>query len=67
MMKKVALVLVVVLLCTEVMLTEAQVRPPGRGRNPANRPKPKGVKCGNKYCEPHQRCESGLIPVPTCY
>ncbi|XP_075741146.1 uncharacterized protein LOC142790004 [Rhipicephalus microplus] len=67
MMKKVALALVVVLLCTEVMLTEAQIRPPGKGTNPANRRKPKPVKCGDKFCQPHQRCESGLIPVPTCY
>ncbi|KAL1433997.1 hypothetical protein MTO96_001806 [Rhipicephalus appendiculatus] len=67
MMKKVALVLVVVLLCTEVMLTEAQVRPPGRSSNPAGRQKPKPVKCGKKFCEPHQRCERQLVPEPTCY
>ncbi|KAL3195959.1 hypothetical protein MRX96_053999, partial [Rhipicephalus microplus] len=47
------------------MLTEAQIRPPGKGTNPANRRKPKPVKCGDKFCQPHQRCESGLIPVPT--
>uniref|UniRef100_A0A6M2D2X4 Putative conserved secreted protein fat body overexpressed n=1 Tax=Rhipicephalus microplus TaxID=6941 RepID=A0A6M2D2X4_RHIMP len=52
---------------TKVMHTEAQIRPPGKGTNPANRRKPKPVKCGDKFCQPHQRCESGLIPVPTCY
>nr|XP_037281116.1 uncharacterized protein LOC119174352 isoform X3 [Rhipicephalus microplus] len=52
---------------SQLMLTEAQIRPPGKGTNPANRRKPKPVKCGDKFCQPHQRCESGLIPVPTCY
>uniref|UniRef100_A0A6M2DAQ6 Putative secreted protein ovary overexpressed n=1 Tax=Rhipicephalus microplus TaxID=6941 RepID=A0A6M2DAQ6_RHIMP len=67
MMKKVALVLAVVLLCTEVRLMEAKWCPPGRSSNPASRPKPKPRKCGDTHCERYERCARQLVRVPTCF
>uniref|UniRef100_A0A6M2D4J4 Putative conserved secreted protein fat body overexpressed n=1 Tax=Rhipicephalus microplus TaxID=6941 RepID=A0A6M2D4J4_RHIMP len=58
MMKRLALVLVVLFLC-EVMSTEAARGKPGRARNQ------KRVMCGGKLCAPGEFCGDFIDP-PQC-
>ncbi|KAL1433988.1 hypothetical protein MTO96_001797 [Rhipicephalus appendiculatus] len=62
-MKRLALILVVVLLC-DVMLTEAQIRPPVKTNNPADRRLRPGRECGDTVCKTHEYCKASF--QPTC-
>ncbi|KAL1433989.1 hypothetical protein MTO96_001798 [Rhipicephalus appendiculatus] len=59
MMKRLALILVVVLLC-EVMSTEA-----ARRKSPGGAANQKRVTCGGKLCEPGDFCSDFTFP-PGC-
>ncbi|KAL1433994.1 hypothetical protein MTO96_001803 [Rhipicephalus appendiculatus] len=60
-MKSLALIVVVVLLCTEVMLTQAEPVPlKGSGSAHSRR----RVKCGSKTCQPNEYCQRA--PGGTC-
>uniref|UniRef100_A0A224Y8L8 Uncharacterized protein n=1 Tax=Rhipicephalus zambeziensis TaxID=60191 RepID=A0A224Y8L8_9ACAR len=63
-MKRLALILVVVLFC-EVMLTEAQIRPPGKTNNPADRRLRPGRECGDTVCKTHEYCKASFQPTCT--